>query len=100
MGSHWVRIGEAVGRDFSDLSGLANLVQVALRLALAAVLGGLLGYERSMRGRPAGLRTHMLVSLGAAAYLLVPQQAGMAVGDLSRVIQGLLTGIGFLGAGA
>src|SRR5262249_58398759 len=48
----------------------------------------------------AGLRTHMLVSVGAALFVLVPQQAGMSTADLSRVIQGVVAGIGFLGAGA
>jgi putative Mg2+ transporter-C (MgtC) family protein len=100
MGILWQEIWGAISRNFSDLHGLANGIQVAFRLVLAAGLGGLLGYERTLRRRPAGLRTHMLVSLGAAAYVLVPEQADMKVGDLSRVIQGLTTGIGFLGAGA
>jgi putative Mg2+ transporter-C (MgtC) family protein len=100
MGILWQEIWGAITRNFSDLHGLANGLQVAFRLVLAVGLGGLLGYERTLRRRPAGLRTHMLVSLGAAAYVLVPEQADMKVGDLSRVIQGLTTGIGFLGAGA
>lgn len=71
-----------------------------MRLVIAAVLGGLLGFERQHQGRPAGLRTFMLVALGSAFFVLVPLQAGMKIADLSRVIQGLLTGVGFLGAGA
>ena len=71
-----------------------------LRLVLAAALGGLLGYEREQRGKAAGLRTHMLVALGAALFVLVPQQSGMSNTDMSRVIQGVITGMGFLGAGA
>ncbi|MEQ1905144.1 MAG: MgtC/SapB family protein [Pirellulaceae bacterium] len=52
-----------------------------------------------MAGKSAGLRTHMLVSLGAALFVLIPQQAGMSDADISRVIQGIVAGIGFLGAG-
>ncbi|MNT39456.1 putative Mg(2+) transport ATPase [compost metagenome] len=67
---------------------------------MAVILGGLLGYERERSGKAAGLRTHMLVALGAAIFVLVPLQGGMQVGDLSRVLQGVIAGIGFLGAGA
>jgi putative Mg2+ transporter-C (MgtC) family protein len=66
---------------------------------LAAMLGGLIGYQRERVGKEAGLRTHMLVALGAALYILVPQQAGIESADLMRVLQGLVAGIGFLGAG-
>jgi len=79
---------------------MEQVVRVIVRLLLAVVLGGVLGYEREFRGKAAGLRTHMLVSLGAALFVLVPLQAGMAVENISRVIQGLVTGIGFLGAGS
>jgi putative Mg2+ transporter-C (MgtC) family protein len=71
-----------------------------LRLVLAAVLAGLLGFQREHVGKSAGMRTHMLVGMGAALLALLPQQAHMATADLSRVLQGLITGIGFLGAGA
>ena len=67
---------------------------------MAVILGGLLGYERERSGKAAGLRTHMLVALGAAIFVLVPLQGGMQVGDISRVLQGVIAGIGFLGAGA
>nr|MBF0683544.1 MgtC/SapB family protein [Pseudomonas sp.] len=70
-----------------------------LRLMMAMLLGGLLGYERESRGAAAGLRTHMLVSLGSALFVLAPLQGGMEIGDLSRVMQGVVAGIGFLGAG-
>jgi putative Mg2+ transporter-C (MgtC) family protein len=71
-----------------------------VRLVLAAVLGGVLGYEREHQGKSAGLRTHMLVAMGAALFVLVPDQAGMEIDDMSRVIQGVVSGIGFLCAGA
>jgi putative Mg2+ transporter-C (MgtC) family protein len=96
MGDWW----QGVDRDFSDLASANEAVRVAVRLLLAAVLGGVLGWERERLGKAAGLRTHMLVALGAALFVLVPQQAGFSSSDLSRVIQGLVAGIGFLGAGA
>jgi putative Mg2+ transporter-C (MgtC) family protein len=65
----------------------------------AAILGGILGYEREHKGKSAGMRTHMLVAIGAALFVLVPQQSGASEADITRVIQGLATGIGFLGAG-
>ncbi len=86
--------------EFSDISDITQTTQITVRLLVAALLGSLLGFEREMKGKSAGVRTHMLVALGAALFILVPQQAGATVGDLSRVMQGLVAGIGFLGAGA
>ncbi|MDN3918972.1 MgtC/SapB family protein [Roseateles violae] len=86
--------------EFSDLPDAAQLTRTLLRLGLAALLGGVLGYEREQQGKAAGVRTHMLVAMGAALFVLVPQLGGMPIGDISRVIQGIVTGIGFLGAGA
>jgi len=91
---------EALRAEFSDVSDPGQLTRIVTRLLLAALLGGALGYEREKSGKAAGLRTHMLVAIGAALFVLVPEQAGMAVGDMSRVIQGIVTGVGFLGAGA
>jgi putative Mg2+ transporter-C (MgtC) family protein len=76
-----------------------QMARVVIRVIVAALLGALLGWERERAGKPAGLRTHMLVALGAALFVLFPAEAGMAVADLSRVIQGVATGIGFIGAG-
>jgi putative Mg2+ transporter-C (MgtC) family protein len=79
-----------------------NLWQIILRLTAAAVIGLLLGLNRELKGKPAGLRTHALVSLGAALLALTSlhMPMGQNVGDpLSRVMQGVITGIGFLGAG-
>lgn len=78
----------------------ADVARIAIRLAAAMVLGAVLGLQRESVGAAAGLRTHMLVSVGAAMFILAPLGAGMAVADLSRVIQGLATGIGFIGGGA
>src|SRR4051812_18679859 len=75
------------------------LARVVLRVGCAAVLGGLIGFERERAGKAAGIRTHMMVALGAALFVLVPTVAGLAPGDLSRVIQGIAAGMGFLGGG-
>ena len=90
----------AVQEEFSDLGDVEDITRIVVRMLVAIVLGGLLGYERESAGASAGLRTHMLVSLGSALFVLIPLQAGMKVEDLSRVLQGVTAGIGFLGAGA
>jgi len=99
MGAMWQEVWRGVRADFSDLPGVAEVTQIVLRLLLAALLGGLLGFQRERVGKAAGLRTHMLVALGSAFFVLIPYQAGMPIVDLSRVLQGVITGIGFLGAG-
>ena len=80
--------------------------EIVVRLGAALVAGLLLGLDREIRGRPAGVRTYMLVSVGAATYSMVTMemvvemaQAGNFA-DPKRVAQGLVGGIGFLGAGA
>ncbi len=71
------------------------------RLILALLLGGFIGWNRQKHRRSAGLRTHMLVSLGAAVFVMLPLQMKGTVGldGLGRTIQGVATGVGFLGAG-
>ena len=96
----WNEIWNTVVGEFSDLHDVAEMTRVCVRLLVAMVLGGLLGYERELRGTAAGLRTHMLVAVGAALFVLVPLQAGTQLADMSRVLQGVIAGIGFLGAGA
>jgi putative Mg2+ transporter-C (MgtC) family protein len=96
----WQDIWKGVQADFSDLPDAAAVTQLVLRMLLATLLGGILGYERERQGKEAGLRTHMLVALGSTFFVLIPLQAGMPLGDLSRVLQGLIAGIGFLVAGA
>ena len=97
--SVWGQIGMAVAAEFSDLPDVTEFTRVVLRLLLAALLGGLLGFEREKKGKAAGVRTHMLVSMGAALFVLLASQGGMKDSELSRVIQGVIAGIGFLGAG-
>jgi putative Mg2+ transporter-C (MgtC) family protein len=77
----------------------AMLALSAIRLILAAGLGALLGAERERVHSAAGLRTHMLVGMGTALFVLVMIESGADGAALSRVIQGLTAGIGFLGAG-
>jgi len=96
----WQSITSTLISEFSDLPDAAQVTRIVLRLALAAALGGVLGYERERQGKAAGVRTHMLVALGAALFVLVPQQAGVSDADMTRVIQGVVAGIGFLGAGS
>jgi putative Mg2+ transporter-C (MgtC) family protein len=90
----WDRLGE----DLADLTNLGDVLLTLERLAIAALLGGLLGYERERIGKAAGLRTHMLVAVGSAFFVIPSQLAGDV--DLGRVIQGIVAGIGFIGGGA
>ena len=96
----WQDIWNVVLSEFSDIPHAVEAARITLRILIASILGGLLGFEREARGKAAGLRTHMLVALGAAIFVLVPQQAGASAADLSRVLQGLVAGVGFLGAGS
>jgi len=92
-------VWRGIQADFADVPGIAEVTQIVVRLLLAALLGGLVGFQRERVGKAAGLRTHMLVALGAAFFVLIPAQAGMPLADLSRVLQGIITGVGFLCAG-
>jgi putative Mg2+ transporter-C (MgtC) family protein len=91
---------DTIREEFSDLPDAAQVTRVTLRLFVAAVLGGVLGYERERKGKAAGMRTYMLVALGAALFVMIPQQMKVTDADLTRVLQGLVAGVGFLGAGA
>ncbi|KIP96774.1 MULTISPECIES: MgtC/SapB family protein [Pseudomonas] len=99
MLSFWDEVLATLANEFSDLSTPEQFTQVTLRLLLAALLGGLLGLERETNGKAAGIRTHMLVAMGSALFVLVPAQMGAESDAMSRVIQGLVAGIGFLCAG-
>jgi putative Mg2+ transporter-C (MgtC) family protein len=99
MGDAWQRIGRVIASEFSDIGDLEQATRLVVRLVLAGLLGGLLGLEREWHQKPAGLRTHMLVAMGAALFVLVSQHSGVSPNDMSRVVQGLVAGVGFLGAG-
>jgi putative Mg2+ transporter-C (MgtC) family protein len=79
-----------------------NWDEALLRLALAGVLGGLIGLERELRDREAGLRTHLLVAVGAALFTIVGAYgfSSFRLTDPTRIAAQIVTGIGFLGAGA
>lgn len=79
---------------------LALDVQMFLRLLIAVVLGVLVGYERERAGKPAGVRTHGIICLGAALFAVVSLHGFGNVSDPARVAAQVVTGIGFLGAGA
>jgi putative Mg2+ transporter-C (MgtC) family protein len=77
-----------------------HLAVVIIRVIAAVILGGILGLQREKAGKPAGLRTHMIVCLGTAVVVLACLASSMDMAGLSRVIQGIVTGIGFIGAGS
>jgi putative Mg2+ transporter-C (MgtC) family protein len=83
--------------------GLPNWVEFTrfvIRLLAAMMLGAIVGYERERAGKAAGLRTHMLVAMGSALFVIGCAAADMSMEGNSRGIQGIATGIGFIGAGA
>ncbi|WP_353096707.1 MgtC/SapB family protein [Tissierella praeacuta] len=79
--------------------------EVILRIVLSTIIGGLIGMEREANNRPAGLRTHVLVSVGSALIMLISMygfydfKTGLRIGDPSRLAAQVVSGIGFLGAG-
>ncbi|MFQ5693612.1 MAG: MgtC/SapB family protein, partial [Nitrospinota bacterium] len=74
---------------------------VFLRLLLSMILGGIIGAEREWRNQPAGLRSHLILSLGAALATIVSIELGNRYGsDPTRIAANIVTGVGFLGAGA
>lgn len=87
---------------------IPNLILIApslhlwmlIRLVMAVLLGALVGYERERQGKPAGLRTHAMVALGAALFTVVSLYGFGESADTSRVAAMIVSGIGFLGAGA
>jgi putative Mg2+ transporter-C (MgtC) family protein len=87
--------------ELSSLRGwsVSSLWEVSAPLLLACVLGAVVGLERELHGRPAGLRTHILLSMGAALFGMVSVSMKGASGDPTRIAAQVVTGIGFIGAG-
>ena len=83
-----------------DLVPSAPDLEALVRMGVAAAVGGVVGMDRERQGKPAGLRTHVLVAAGAALFVIAASEVGMPTADMSRVIQGVAAGVGFLGAGA
>jgi len=90
-------VWEELAAGFPEAEAMAR---ITVRLIVAMIFGAVIGIQRERAGKPAGLRTHMLVALGAAVFVIASGEFGMNADSISRVIQGLVTGIGFLGAGA
>lgn len=88
---------EELSRSLPDAHEAA---QVTIRLLAALIAGTIVGLQREHSHAPAGLRTHMLVSMGVTMFVFIGADVGMAHDAQSRVIQGIATGVGFLGAGA
>ncbi len=76
---------------------MADYSQILLRLVISVIAGGLIGLEREVVHKPAGVRTHMLVCLGSALFALITLEA--LPNEAARIIAGVATGVGFLGAG-
>jgi putative Mg2+ transporter-C (MgtC) family protein len=92
--------GGAWGELTAAVPDASQLVRVTIRLLAALVIGTAIGLQRELTHKPAGLRTHMLVALGTALFLVSAAESGLHSDALSRIVQGLATGIGFLGGGA
>jgi len=78
---------------------MSSEVEIVLRLLLAAALGAIIGFQRERAHKAAGLRTHALIALGAALFTIVSVYGFPGTADVSRVATGVVTGIGFIGAG-
>lgn len=89
-----------LGELLAGFGGWREITRSLLRLAFAIVCGAVIGYERERMGKAAGLRTHILVAAGSSVAVITALEAELGPDGISRVIQGLVTGIGFLGAGA
>lgn len=74
-------------------------LEMALRILLATVLAGIIGFQRERSDKPAGMRTHILIATGAALFTVISVY-GFGEADTTRVAAGVVTGIGFLGAGS
>ena len=81
-------------------AGWPEFARITFRMAVAAFLGAVIGYEREKAKKAAGLRTHALVTLGTCVFVLGGAAFGMNADGLSRIIQGITTGVGFIGAGS
>ena len=76
-----------------------DVIEITLRLAAALAVGAVIGLNRDLQGKPAGVRTHSLVCVGSAAIVVAEILSGGSAEGISRVMQGILAGVGFLGAG-
>lgn len=77
-----------------------QLVRTISSIGSAALFGAMIGAEREWQGMEAGLRTHILVAMGAALFTAIPLEAGGGAPELAAIVRGIASGIGFIGAGA
>lgn len=92
-------MNDFVEQFVNDLPGGGDVLRVTVKLLFSALVGGLIGIERELTNKGAGLRTHMLVSLGSTLFVLALVEAGASDDAISRAVQGVAAGIGFVGAG-
>lgn len=85
--------------ELFSVPDIEYVLRITSRLGVAALLGGLIGFEREWSGKAAGLRTHMTVALGCATFMLVAIETSTDPSNVSRAVQGIAAGIGFIGAG-
>jgi putative Mg2+ transporter-C (MgtC) family protein len=91
---------DALQQELSyQMPDTSQFVRVTLRLVMAVLIAGIIGWEREAGGKAAGLRTHILVALGTALFVVAPLESGAKPEDVTRVIQGIAAGIGFIGGG-
>jgi putative Mg2+ transporter-C (MgtC) family protein len=96
----WNIVTRVVAEEFSGISELEQLTRATVRILVAAVLGGLVGLQRERHGKSAGLRTHMLLAMGTALLVIGIVDAGGDDDAVSRVVQGIASGVGLLCAGS
>jgi len=84
----------------AGFGSLDDLARPLVRLTVALICGAVIGLQRERAGKSAGLRTHILVATGSTLFIVGALETAMHADAVSRVVQGLITGIGFLGAGA
>ncbi|HML74282.1 MAG TPA: MgtC/SapB family protein [Anaerohalosphaeraceae bacterium] len=90
---------ETLINEFKEMTANTGLLSYLPPLLAALVYGGIIGIEREIHQKPAGLRTNMLICMGAAAFTLIAKNISINPDAETRVIQGVVTGVGFLGAG-
>jgi putative Mg2+ transporter-C (MgtC) family protein len=95
-----VAAGSVLTEITRNVPDLQHLVRITIRLFAALLIGTAIGLQRELTHKPAGLRTHMLVGLGTALFIVGAEEYGMEGDSIAKIVQGLATGIGFLGGGA
>lgn len=91
---------EELWHDYSsDLSDPGILLRIIIKMSICLVLGSIIGLNREHAGENAGWRTHILVTMATAAFVMALHESGVALAALAPLVAGMATGVGFLGAG-